>query len=104
MLTLTDNAASAIRGIVEQSDLGDDAAGLRFSLEAVSEGEAQLHVALVPEPAAGDAEVEERGAHVFLDEVAARILDDQVLDAAVAEDGEVGFSFTPQSSTNGQRG
>jgi Fe-S cluster assembly iron-binding protein IscA len=97
MLSLTDNAASVIRQIVGESELSDDA-GLRFSLNAVSEREAQLHVALVAEPAGGDTEVEQSGAHVFLDESARQMLDDQVLDAAVAESGEIGFSFAPQSS------
>jgi Fe-S cluster assembly iron-binding protein IscA len=100
MLALTDNAADAIRTIVESSDL-DDRAGLRFSIHSVTEDEAELAVTLAPEASAGDEEVEVEGAHVYLDEAAAAMLQDKILDAEVTEDGEVGFSFGDQLSENG---
>lgn len=101
MLTMTETAAEAIRSIVASSDFEGDEAGLRFSLQGVNDDAAELMVALVPEAADGDEDVEADGAHVFLDEPASTILSDKVLDAFVNEDGEVGFTFAEQSATNG---
>jgi Fe-S cluster assembly iron-binding protein IscA len=101
MLTLTENASSAIREIVDQSEL-PDGAGLRLSLDSENGAEAQLHVALALEPAENDERVEEGGAHVFLDRGASRILEDQTLDASVTSEGEVGFSFLAQKSASGR--
>lgn len=92
MLALTENAANAIRGIVESSD-AIEAGGLRFSLESVNADEAELQVALAPGAEPGDEEVEESGAFVFLDPEAAAILEDKILDARVYDDGEIGFSL-----------
>lgn len=101
MLTLTENAAEAIRTIVESSEFDETDAGLRFSLQSVGEEEAQLMVALVPEPAEGDDDVEADGARVFLDEPASLILADKVLDAFVGDEGEVGFQFADRPGENG---
>jgi iron-sulfur cluster assembly protein len=101
MLTLTDTAAEAIRAIVADSEFDDDQAGLRFSLAAAEGDEAQLLVALVPEAADGDEDVEADGAHVFLDEPTSMILADKVLDAFVSEDGELGFQFADKPSVDG---
>jgi iron-sulfur cluster assembly protein len=100
MLTITETAAEAIRAIVEESELPDEA-GLRFALDSVGEGEVRLEVAVTPEPAAGDAEVESAGAHVYLDPEAAVVLDDKVLDAQPTGDGQIAFSFADQASQNG---
>ncbi|MFN2629567.1 MAG: hypothetical protein ABR569_13165 [Gaiellaceae bacterium] len=93
MLAVTESAANAIREIAETTGLPGDGGGLRFSLTEVDEDEAQLQVALVRTARDGDEVVEEAGATVYLDADAAAILDDQVLDAQVKADGEVGFSL-----------
>jgi iron-sulfur cluster assembly protein len=87
VLTLTDNAAEVVQKIVEQN-VTDEQAGLRISQE-VDESLA-LAPAVASEP--GDQVVEEKGARVFLDEGAAAVLDDKVLDAKVEPDGSVQFA------------
>jgi iron-sulfur cluster assembly protein len=100
MLTITETAAEAIRAIVEESQLPDEA-GLRFALDSVGTDEVRLEVAVAPEPVEGDAEVESAGAHVYLDPQAAVVLDDKVLDAQPTGDGQIAFSFADQASQNG---
>jgi iron-sulfur cluster assembly protein len=91
MLTMTDNAADVVKKIVEQN-VADHDAGLRIS-QAADES-----LALTPVPASkpGDQVVEESGARVFLDEGAASVLDDKVLDATVGADGSVQFAVGVQ--------
>jgi Fe-S cluster assembly iron-binding protein IscA len=73
MLVLTDQAVEAIRGIVEDSELGPNG-GLRISGANEGNGEAALEFELAPEALEGDEVVRERGAIVFLDETAAAVL------------------------------
>ena len=88
---MTDNAADVVKKIVEQN-VTDEQAGLRIS-QGVDES-----LALTPvvgsEP--GDQVVEEHGARVFLDEGAAAVLDDKILDAKVEPDGSVQFAVGEQ--------
>jgi Fe-S cluster assembly iron-binding protein IscA len=94
MLTLTENASTIVKTIVDQN-LSTEDAGLRFSQEGVeSDG---LTVTTAEQAAPGDAVVEQDGAKVYLDETAAVALGDQVLDAAVDETGGVQFSLLPAS-------
>ena len=92
MLTLTDNAADVVQKIVEQT-VADDQAGLRISQQP------DESLALAPSVASepGDQVVEEKGARVFLDEGAATLLEDKVLDAQVEEDGGVQFAIGTQA-------
>lgn len=92
MLTLTENASTIVKTIVDQSAPGDDA-GLRFSQEGANQG--ALTVAPTETAQPGDAVVEQDGARVYLDEPAAVALGDQVLDASVDQNGAVQFSITP---------
>ncbi|GAB3445000.1 hypothetical protein GCM10027517_25410 [Phycicoccus ginsengisoli] len=92
MLTLTENASTIVKTIVEQN-LPTDEAGLRFSQEADNSG--ALTVTTAEAAAPGDEVVERDGAKVFLDETAAVALGDQVLDATVDEGGSVQFSIAP---------
>lgn len=85
MLILTDQAATVIEGILTESQAGPDG-GLRISGKEEPNGAASLEFALTPEPTAGDAVVEEGGARVFLDDVAATVLDDKTLDVQSHED------------------
>lgn len=88
MLTLTENAADVVQKIVEQN-AGAEVAGLRISQEA----DESLALAPVAASAPGDSVIEENGAKVFLDEGAAALLDDKILDAQVEEDGAVQFAI-----------
>ncbi len=94
MLTLTENASTVVKTIVDQSVEAQEA-GLRISQDAVDSP--ALHVIPTEAPQPGDQVLEEAGARVFLEETAAQTLDDQVLDAQVDESGGVQFSITPQT-------
>ena len=89
MLTLTENASTVVKTIVEQSET-DQQAGLRISQDAVDSP--ALHVIATEAPQPGDQVLEEDGARVFLEETAAETLDDKVLDAQVDDNGGVQFT------------
>lgn len=90
MLTLTDNAVSAIRDLTAEQKVPEGAV-LRIATDP-SAGALTLN--LVQQPALGDQVVENAGAQVFLDSDAAQLLDDKVLDAAVDPQGGVQFAVT----------
>ena len=94
MLTLTENASTIVKTIVDQSAASDDA-GLRFSQEGANRGALTVSTAETAQP--GEEVVEQGGATVFLDEIAAVALGDQVLDATVDQSGSVQFSITPSA-------
>ena len=94
MLTLTENASTVVKSIVEQSG-AEDQAGLRISQDSPDAPELQVVATDAPLP--GDRVLEEDGARVFLEETAAVTLDDKVLDATVDEGGGVQFSIAPQA-------
>ena len=70
-----------------------DEAGLRIT----STAEAQLAVTTADEPVVGDKLVEQDGARIYLDPVAAQQLDDKVLDAGIDETGNVQFGLLAQA-------
>jgi Fe-S cluster assembly iron-binding protein IscA len=90
VLTLTENASTVVKTIVDQSG-GDPQAGLRISQDAVDSP--ALHVTATEAPQPGDQVLEEDGARVFLEETAAETLDDKVLDAQVDDSGGVQFTL-----------
>ncbi len=92
MLTLTDNAADAIRGIVASPEI-PDGAGLRIATQPGATDPGALEVSLADVPADSDQVVEEGGARVFVEEGAVELLDDKLLDAEI-EGHEVGFLIT----------
>jgi iron-sulfur cluster assembly protein len=92
MLTLTDQATSAVKTITAQ--FPDVSGGVRIQGSGAPESEFQLSVVPGPQPA--DAVVENDGARVFLDSDAAIVLDDRVLDAQVDGQGGVQFAVTAQ--------
>ena len=93
MLTLTENASTVVKTIVEQSETAQQA-GLRISQDAVDSP--ALHVIATEAPQPGDQVLEEDGARVFLEETAAETLDDKVLDAQVDDNGGVQFTISVQ--------
>ncbi len=98
MLALTDNASTAIEGILSSSEI-PDGAGIRI---APPEGEdpgsaAQLEVTVTGGPAETDQVIDEAGARVFVDESLAALLDDKLLDAGVVEE-QVHFMLGAQGA------
>ncbi len=79
MLALTDQAREVIKGIVEEGELGP-AGGLRITAANESNGDTALEFELAKSPADGDEVLQEDGAAVFLDPVAAEVLADKTLD------------------------
>ena len=89
MLTLTDNASTAVKTIADRT-LGQDAdGGLRISSSA-DDGYA-VTIAASPEPS--DEVVGTPGAQVFLEKTASDALTDKVLDASLDPDGNVSFAI-----------
>ena len=92
MLTLTENASTIVKNITQQPE-APDSAGLRISSDDATQ---TFEVTAAPDATPGDQVVEQDGATVYLDERAAELLDDKVLDAAVDPDGRVEFALGSQ--------
>jgi iron-sulfur cluster assembly protein len=92
MLTLTDNAVTAIRTLTGEQALAD-AGGLRISNGA----EGTLTLSLANQPSQGDEVVENAGARLFVAPEAAQMLDGMALDAAMEPDGSVHFALSDSS-------
>ena len=92
MLTLTENASTIVREINTQPGR-PETAGLRITSDG-DQSSFAIAAADTPEPA--DQVVEQAGATLYLDEQAAVVLDDKILDAAVDEQGQVEFALAVQ--------
>ncbi len=90
MLTLTENASTIVKTLVDQTP-GSDDTGLRISSTNAENTAFSVGVADAPEPT--DLVVESAGARVFLEPGAAVALDDKVLDAALDDRGSVSFAI-----------
>lgn len=88
MLTLTTDAVTEIRHIMENPEV-PDGCGVRI---AADPSNGQLSLGLATEPADGDQVVAESGARVFLDPAAAMMLDDKALDAQADSTGQIQFN------------
>jgi Fe-S cluster assembly iron-binding protein IscA len=93
MLTLTDNAVTAIRALTSQPEQSPDI-GLRIMGQG--EGVPAFQLALAETPTEGDQVIETNGARVFLADDTAAVLADKALDAEVDDEGGVAFSVSPQ--------
>jgi len=93
VLTLTENANTVVKSIIDQAGTGQQA-GLRISQDEPDSP--ALHVMPSEAPQPGDQVLDEDGARVFLEETAAATLDDKVLDAQVDANGGVQFTIAPQ--------
>ena len=93
MLTLTENANTVVKSIIDQAGTGQEA-GLRISQDEPDSP--ALHVMPTEAPQPGDQVLNEDGARVFLEETAAATLDDKVLDAQVDANGGVQFTIANQ--------
>ena len=94
MLTLTDQAVTAIRNLTSQPGLPEET-GLRIATE--DGGAGGLALSLSHGPQAGDRVIEEADVQVFLQPDAAAALENTALDAQVGVDGEVSFLLQPQA-------
>jgi Fe-S cluster assembly iron-binding protein IscA len=95
VLTLTSNAAEAVKTMAEAAlELPNDS-GLRINAEPTEEGKLGFELNLVEDPDEGDQVIEESGARVFVEPEAALYLEDKVLDATIAGD-RVRFSLREQ--------
>lgn len=94
MLTITETAAEAIRGIVASPEI-PEGAGIRIATQPGAEQPAPLEVTVAEVPADSDQVLDEAGARVFVEEHAAEILDDKTLDAQI-EGQRVGFYIGEQ--------
>lgn len=92
MLSITDTAAEAIRGIVAAPEL-PDGAGLRIATQPDAGEAATLEVSVADTPAETDQVVDEAGARVFVEADAVPLLDDKLLDAQI-EGTRVGFMLS----------
>lgn len=90
MLTLTNRASTVIRSLVG-SEL-PDGGGLRIA--STNNGQQAFTVEAATNPQAGDHVVEDDGARVFLENQAAGLLGDSVLDADIDDTGNVEFILT----------
>ena len=95
MLTITDTAAEAIRGIVAAPEI-PEGAGLRIATQPDS-GAATLEVTVAERPDETDQIVSEAGARVFVEADAVPLLDDKLLDAQI-EGTRVGFTLSEQDA------
>lgn len=93
MLTLTENASTIVRDITTQPE-HLDTVGLRITTDGDPSS-----FSIAPAEAAGPADqvVEQSGATVYLDQEAAELLDDKILDAVVDDEGRVEFALAYQA-------
>jgi iron-sulfur cluster assembly protein len=103
VLTITVNAADAIREVVATSEAPDG--GLRIFTQPVNDTEVTLDMSVAGDAEVGDEVLEGEGARLFLEPTAARYLEDKVLDAE-SEGDTVRFSINnlQGNSNNGQPG
>ena len=94
MLSLTTNAATTIRTLVEGSEV-PEAGGLRIAKDPAV---GSLTLSLAAVPAEDDQVLETSGARLFLDPRAAVILEDKTLDAASDSEGRVQFGIAEQGA------
>ncbi len=95
MLTLTENAQNIVQQITTQPGF-PESAGLRITSESQVDPAFSVSAAEQAEP--GDQVVQQEGATLYLDETAAVMLDDKVLDAAVDQQGQVEFALGLQQA------
>ncbi|WP_125772994.1 iron-sulfur cluster biosynthesis family protein [Antribacter gilvus] len=94
MLTVTDNARTAVQDLAQQAGVPAEG-GLRIAQAADQPGNFEL--ALVPAPQPNDQVVDSGATHVFVEAEAAPALDALTLDADPAAQGP-GFVLTPQQA------
>ena len=93
MLTLTDQAVTAIRNLTARAGLPPET-GLRIAPE---DGEPRgLALSLADSPQAGDQVIEASDVHVFVQPEASAVLDDKALDAQTNYEAKLSFTLQDQ--------
>jgi iron-sulfur cluster assembly protein len=95
LLALTDNAVQAVKNIVSSTEEVSEAGGLRLVAEPTPT-QVNFELTVVALPAEDDEVIEEQGARVFLEQEAASLLDDKVLDAT-EQQNQVAFTISDQA-------
>jgi Fe-S cluster assembly iron-binding protein IscA len=95
MLTVTDDAATAIRTLAAQNDLPAQT-GVRISSTTGESGATALGLSVAEGPLPEDEVIEVQGARVFVDSAVAADLEDKALDAQITEQGQVQFMLANQ--------
>jgi Fe-S cluster assembly iron-binding protein IscA len=95
VLTLTSNAAEAVKTMAEAAPELPNDSGLRIQAEPTGEGQVGFELTLVDDPDEGDQVIEEAGARVFVEPETVVYLEDKILDATIAGD-RVQFSLREQ--------
>lgn len=93
MVTLTDDAVTAIRSLTDQA-VDPHTAGVRIASGRETDA---LSLDIAAGPQEGDAVMEVSGAKLFLDDAATTVLDGRVLHASQDADGRLQFSITEQA-------
>jgi Fe-S cluster assembly iron-binding protein IscA len=100
MLAISETAAEAITTLLAQGDL-PDGSGARIA----ADGAQGLELALVTGPAEDDTVVRNGAATVYLEQQAAQVLDDKVLDVepvqAANGEQELQFAIVPSQGAEG---
>ena len=99
MLTITSEAADAIKGIVEANDL-PEGSGLRITAEEDGD-EVSIELDFAERPETGDDVVESEGVRVFLDETASQVLTEVELTVTPPGD-HVHFVFNERGDGAGE--
>lgn len=95
MLAMTEAAAEAISALTAQLD--EETAGVRFAMQQGEDTEPALALSVAAEPQNGDQILgTDAGAKVFLEQGAAEILDDKVLDVQRDDEGQLNFAVLQQ--------
>jgi Fe-S cluster assembly iron-binding protein IscA len=97
LLTLTENAASAIRTLTSQTDEPDET-GVRIAPTTGEGGTPTLGLSVTADPQPDDQVLEAQGARVFVDSDVAPSLEDKSLDAQMNAQGQVEFRIAEQTS------
>jgi Fe-S cluster assembly iron-binding protein IscA len=95
VLAISHGAVEVIKQVVSSAQMPDEG-GIRISAQPVGDESVSLELSLATSPEPRDAIVEQEGAHVFVEQTVARLLDDKTLDAAVVEADKVTFSILEQ--------
>jgi Fe-S cluster assembly iron-binding protein IscA len=95
MFAITEDAAAAIRGIVDAPGL-PESAGLRITPEQAEGQRTDLRLSVVTAPEEGDEVLSDE--RIFVAPEAAKLLDDRLLDADVVDD-EVRFRLDFQAES-----
>ncbi len=95
MLTLTDQAATEIRNLIERPDV-PEGCGLRIANDP---DVGSLILSLAVGPVQNDEILMTEGARVFLDPRAVELLDDKTLDLAGEENGQMQLAIRAQHAT-----